>query len=437
MQCLYCGKHLPLLKKLTGGGEFCSDGHKEKYHEEYNRLALTRLLQAQSRPEEIKIDPKRHGRAGFEEQEPAPAPAAKSAVERTPEPAPVVTAHAEPETTKPKEVREPAARATVTRPTRMPVEEAIAPADPAGFLPESNNLLPIGSQLSERAPESEFIPPGSDTLPCLPTPAEYSIAAGALACGSPARLGPLPEPRSFQTRPKVCEPQPKEFEPPQLEITAAPGHPSVAPLKVQAELPIPVQPWASSSIERLEIHPAVPFQPLPAEPSAMTSDLAPFAEPQADEAPPEPVIAMPALHSNGTGVNGAGRNGAGIYHIEETLVEETYDAKTPAEVEEPYHSAPDRAALKLIRISPKRLDLPAIAAGTSNLLMVTNARLPKQSILPLRPKMAMGTVPIARHDRRQTKAEAAEGTVGVWTPEFTAVETGGLLRKLGGLLRKR
>src|SRR5450432_777779 len=47
MRCLYCGKQLPLLKKLTGGGEFCSEAHRQKYQEEYNKLALSRLLQTQ------------------------------------------------------------------------------------------------------------------------------------------------------------------------------------------------------------------------------------------------------------------------------------------------------------------------------------------------------------------------------------------------------
>ena len=49
MRCLYCGKELALLKRLTGGGEFCSDAHKQSYQEEYNRLALSRLLQAQKK----------------------------------------------------------------------------------------------------------------------------------------------------------------------------------------------------------------------------------------------------------------------------------------------------------------------------------------------------------------------------------------------------
>jgi hypothetical protein len=46
MRCLYCGKELALFKKLTGGGEFCTEEHRQRYHDEYNRLALSRLLQA-------------------------------------------------------------------------------------------------------------------------------------------------------------------------------------------------------------------------------------------------------------------------------------------------------------------------------------------------------------------------------------------------------
>jgi len=50
MRCLHCGKELALFKRLTGGGEFCSEAHKKSYQEEYNRIALTRLLQAQAKP---------------------------------------------------------------------------------------------------------------------------------------------------------------------------------------------------------------------------------------------------------------------------------------------------------------------------------------------------------------------------------------------------
>src|SRR5690348_2805553 len=47
MRCLYCGKELALLKRWTRSGQFCSEAHKKSYQEEYNRIGLNRLLQAQ------------------------------------------------------------------------------------------------------------------------------------------------------------------------------------------------------------------------------------------------------------------------------------------------------------------------------------------------------------------------------------------------------
>jgi hypothetical protein len=73
MRCLYCGKELALLKRLRRGGEFCSDAHEQSYQEEYNRLGLSRLLQARSRADESK---------GV--QKPPAAPVAPVAVEERP-----------------------------------------------------------------------------------------------------------------------------------------------------------------------------------------------------------------------------------------------------------------------------------------------------------------------------------------------------------------
>ena len=58
MRCLYCGKELALLKRWTGGGEFCSDAHRQQYQEEYNQLALNRLLQAKPQADPKKADAK-------------------------------------------------------------------------------------------------------------------------------------------------------------------------------------------------------------------------------------------------------------------------------------------------------------------------------------------------------------------------------------------
>jgi hypothetical protein len=64
MRCLYCGKELALLKRWTSGGEFCSDAHRQKYQEEYNKLALNRLLQA--KPAESKPAAPKAANAGDE-----------------------------------------------------------------------------------------------------------------------------------------------------------------------------------------------------------------------------------------------------------------------------------------------------------------------------------------------------------------------------------
>src|SRR5271170_5711865 len=45
MRCLYCDRPLPLLKRLTGDGEFCSKDHRKIYQQERNQLALARLLE--------------------------------------------------------------------------------------------------------------------------------------------------------------------------------------------------------------------------------------------------------------------------------------------------------------------------------------------------------------------------------------------------------
>lgn len=46
MRCLFCGKELALLKRLRGGAEFCSEAHRKEYQDQYEQLALARLLQA-------------------------------------------------------------------------------------------------------------------------------------------------------------------------------------------------------------------------------------------------------------------------------------------------------------------------------------------------------------------------------------------------------
>jgi len=97
MRCLYCGKELALLKRWTGGGEFCSDAHRQRYQEEYNQLALNRLLQAKPAEPQPHPDTRHTAKpAESKAKEPAAEPALESSrtlppsavLEPTPEPAP-------------------------------------------------------------------------------------------------------------------------------------------------------------------------------------------------------------------------------------------------------------------------------------------------------------------------------------------------------------
>jgi len=124
MRCLYCGKQLALLKRLTGGGEFCSDAHKQSYQEEYNRLALSRLLQAQSKPGEIKTTHKAPTPAdGLGQPLPPGAARRRALPNAAPAPAPA------PEPARGRVYNLPAASTPVVteEPVRAPVEEPAPP----------------------------------------------------------------------------------------------------------------------------------------------------------------------------------------------------------------------------------------------------------------------------------------------------------------------
>jgi len=142
MRCLYCGKELALLKRWTGGGEFCSDAHRQRYQEEYNQLALNRLLQAKPSADAKPLP------------EPQPVPAKSPLVPSEPVMEPT-TYRAAPPSSPPPERPEPPVRSIFVPapepPSRIPVPppaptpvvfhpepppEVIAPASIAGFLVE-------------------------------------------------------------------------------------------------------------------------------------------------------------------------------------------------------------------------------------------------------------------------------------------------------------
>ncbi len=188
MRCLYCGRELALLKRLTGNGEFCSDQHKQSYHDEYNRLALSRLLQAQTKTDE--------GRAKKAE-------AAEAPPEVRPEVRPVVRPVVRPEMEAPSPVKR-------ERGPALPVPIAHKPepvaTGAAGFLPEPMAML--------EGPSPTLIAPSSP-LSWIPGPV-FPVFD---------QLQPMAIETPEDVAPEEVAPEEIEPDPPLAELLALPLQP--------------------------------------------------------------------------------------------------------------------------------------------------------------------------------------------------------------------
>jgi len=165
MQCLFCGKELALLKRLRGGGEFCSEAHRREYQEQYEQLALARLLQAKPPGE-----PRSPGRGTLggrsTELTDAPDPRLERSYERE-SPSEEVPARAWPEphadSPSPVAILEPLA-SEETGPAPLagfvsePVVPAVAPFDQAGLLELDNEWERVTTPTS--APLAQAATPG-------------------------------------------------------------------------------------------------------------------------------------------------------------------------------------------------------------------------------------------------------------------------------------
>ncbi|MFN7934632.1 MAG: hypothetical protein U0R19_14985 [Bryobacteraceae bacterium] len=181
MKCLYCGKRLALLRKLTDS-EFCTDAHRRAYQKEQEQMALARLNDS--------AKPKRKGKVEAE----------KPIAEPKDEPAFV----------------EWALRATAWSSMHKPEADPI-PAEPARFLPEGCVRLeawpaPAG-KLPLAQPEEQVIAPASVPLEVTPAgasievfhPRHREIAVAAPLAGATPRP-PLPQPSSGGARSTLLAP---------------------------------------------------------------------------------------------------------------------------------------------------------------------------------------------------------------------------------------
>ena len=173
MRCLYCGKELALFKRLRGG-EFCSDAHRQRYHEEYTQLALNRLLQANA------------GKEKESEKEPAPKAG------RSPEPL----------------ARSPEPSALVPKGQERPAREAASSAPVAATaLAEAVRPEPVRKQ--NAALESAGASPAVSTASVSTKPAPIQAAPAAAPSGPDPSSLPVPAPSAPAPAPE--EPPPAEL----------------------------------------------------------------------------------------------------------------------------------------------------------------------------------------------------------------------------------
>jgi len=199
MRCLYCGKELALLKRWTGGGEFCSDAHRQQYQEEYNQLALTRLLQAKppgapnAKPDakaDAKAEPKAEPKPGKSNAPAKSAPKempALAARVATPEPEPVVAVASEPEPELEPLAVEPEPEPVAIEPEPEPEPD---PAPLYGFLVELP--VPVLAQVAAMAGSANGFE--CHVAPAIPA-ATFEEHHMQLVAAGPVEAGPRGDPR--------------------------------------------------------------------------------------------------------------------------------------------------------------------------------------------------------------------------------------------------
>ena len=233
MRCLYCGKELALLKRLTGGGEFCSDAHKQSYQEEYNRLALSRLLQAQKKTEKPeKIEKAEKSAKSNKAQAPetlepqvvpepvVEAPVVQAMETQVVEAPPAAPAFPEPVETMGFLVELPPVVATQDAAPYLELEMEVPPApavpvlsiEPSGFDLPSASMVPLHIQPTAASAEQPVrdVPssPGDfeNRKPATPSAARQPTNLHSLPSASPAPMEVALRSMEFKTDDSLAEP---------------------------------------------------------------------------------------------------------------------------------------------------------------------------------------------------------------------------------------
>lgn len=329
MRCLYCGRELALLKRWTGGGEFCSDAHRQQYQDEYNQLALNRLLQAKPpipTAEETAPPPPTPAIAALQ---PAPSRGPAPRTDKQLPAAPldaIATAKTAPRIADPAPAPpEPIAARVVPVASRQPEplppaepkpEEELAPAELAGFLIELP--VPVLVEVAMARPDAGFESNGTPALPrrafgawetqlVAAGPLEFASFTRIMDCAPRPRDGKLDAREFVRTAPLVEVDLDAAGETELPEMIEDPMDILIFPHPPQAAPPLWEEPWLEFAIDKnLGVLARVAFRTTGVEDNQDTSDALErlsAAESRSEVAPePAPRIpTAPAPAGTGTG----------------------------------------------------------------------------------------------------------------------------------------
>jgi hypothetical protein len=435
MRCLYCGKELAFLKRWTGGGEFCSDGHRQRYQQEYNQLALTRLLQAkpssegkppapeaktteaktsgETKPkgdlkpaatkhaEEALAPPQAvHGRATPAVSRPPTAPTTTQATPIQPSPTRQAPYRQEPARREPVRQERGGPQAIAgepgpsresarhgTNPPSKPQSEAVAPATLAEFLLELP--VPVTSKVQPMlTPELDFLFSGGRALPQR----QYSAARIDPATAGQVELKQLQEFTDYATRPSERRLELREF------------------VRTTPIVDLGLRPSGETGLERsgAPIEMEIGLSPQPPDASASwwretEKEFAAF-ELELGE------LARLAFQTTGISENNEKQTPSAteIEVVVETKPGAAPEAPAPepvvAGVEQPAEKAPEEKprALPEIVTKPMPITLHGLAAGKAKPVQVfasvassIRVQIPRSDALPLRPLMTLSKPALA------------------------------------------
>ena len=383
MQCLFCGKELALLKRLRGGAEFCSEAHRKEYQDQYEQLALARLIQA--KPPTEPAAPLGRSNVLFQDAPPARVdvpspknapvdeapPARRTAQLDAPRKVAMIEAPAAPQNPKPAGEAGPAPLAGFVGEIVVPAVESFQHAAPME-LDRKTAPAPSIPHADPSSPQGALLPAASVQWSASLHALDYTTRRNDRSVEAREFAGNAPvfdlhaDLRSESTHQPTIEPEPSDAAD-ALEIVMSPHPPQNATPWLGTPRGFPASPAELGQLARLDfgtIGFAYSDRPAPVAASAPQASVL-IEEPQQSVEPPQALEPV---------------------HVEPPPVETAPQEPIPDLVTQ-------AVPITLHGLAAERGKFAA--AFTSAIVAPSDIQIPPSAVLPLRPVIVFGPVPVA------------------------------------------